>query len=248
MRAIKGKKEDKPKSNQALRRKALRAAFPSTMPIMMGFLFLGSAYGIYMNAAGFSFLYPMIMSIVIFGGSVEFAAVVLLSEAFDPLKALILALTINARHIFYGLSMLEKYNIPGLKRLYLIFGMCDESFSINYMAEIPEDVDKGWYMFFVTALNHLYWISGATLGGIFGNFISFDTKGLEFVMVALFLVIFLEQWLREERHISSLLGLGISLTSLFIFGRDKFVIPAMALIILGLTFIRPAIDRGRERI
>ena len=111
-----------------------------------------------------------------------------------------MTLMLNARHLFYGISMLDRFRGLGLKKIYLIFGMCDETFSINYTAEIPPDVDRGWFMFFVTLLNHLYWFAGATLGGIFGSFITFNTEGLDFVMTAMFVVIFLEQWLKEERH------------------------------------------------
>ncbi len=149
-----------------VRKKAFRAAFPHTIPIFAGFWFLGMTYGIYMNVSGFSFWYPMLMSLFIFAGSMEFVAVNLLLGAFDPLQALAMTLMINARHLFYGISMLDRYRGQGWKKIYLIFGMCDESFSINYTAEIPEDVDSGWFMLFVTLLNHFYWFFGATLGGV----------------------------------------------------------------------------------
>ncbi len=224
-------------------KKAFKAAFPTTIPIFAGFLFLGIAYGIYMNASGFSFLYPMLMSLTIFGGSIEFVVVGLLLGAFDPLKALVLTLMINARHLFYGISMLDKYRVPGFKRFYLIFGMCDESFSINYTADIPEGVDKSWFMFFVTFLNHCYWVAGATIGGIFGGLIQFNTKGLEFVMTALFVVIFLEQWMKETTHYSSLIGLGISVLCLMVFGGSNFIIPAMVLILLMLSLFKEPFKR-----
>ena len=218
--------------------KAFKAAFPSTIPIFAGFVFLGIAYGIYMNALGFHFLYPMLMSLTIFGGSVEFVVAGLLLGAFDPLKALALALMINARHLFYGIAMLEKYRVPGLKQFYLIFGMCDESFSINCTADIPEDVDQSWFMFFVTLLNHVYWVLGATLGGLFGSLIQFNTNGLSFVMTALFVVIFLDQWMKEKSHESSLIGLGISALCLILFGSSNFMIPAMLWILLALCLLK----------
>lgn len=144
--------------------RAFQAAFPYTIPILAGFLFLGITYGIYMRVSGFSFWYPMVMSLTIFAGSVEFVAANLLLGAFNPLQALALTLMINARHLFYGISMLDKYKNTGWKKFYLIFGMCDESFSINYTANIPADVDKSWFMFFVTLLNHCYWVVGAHPG------------------------------------------------------------------------------------
>ena len=225
-------------------KKALYAAFPNTIPILAGFLFLGMTYGIYMNVSGFSFWYPCLMSLTIFAGSVEFVAVNLLLGAFHPIQALAMTLMLNARHLFYGISMLDRFRGLGLKKIYLIFGMCDETFSINYTAEIPPDVDRGWFMFFVTLLNHLYWFAGATLGGIFGSFITFNTEGLDFVMTAMFVVIFLEQWLKEKRHESSLLGIGLSVLSLIAFGADGFLIPAMLSILAALTLLRKPLTKG----
>lgn len=169
----------------------------------------------------------------------------MLLGAFDPVQALLMTLMINARHLFYGISMLDKYRGTGWKKFYLIFGMCDESFSINYTAKIPNDIDKGWFMFFVTALNHLYWFSGAALGGISGSMLHFNTEGLEFVMTAMFAVIFLEQWLKEKRHTSAVLGVGLSLLCLLIFGSDNFIIPAMASLLAALTCLRKKIAGGQ---
>lgn len=227
-----------------MKRKALKAAFPYTVPIFAGFWFLGITYGIYMNKSGFSFWYPMLMSMTIFAGSAEFLTVNLLLGAFNPLQALTMTLMLNARHLFYGISMLDKFKGTGWKKIYLIFGMCDESFSINYTADIPQDVDRGWFMFFVTLLDQLYWVSGATLGGIFGSLIHFSTEGLDFVMTAMFVVIFLEQWLKDRRHTSALLGLGLSALGLIAFGPDNFVIPAMAAILGVLTLLRTPLEKG----
>ena len=227
-----------------VRKKAFRAAFPHTIPIFAGFWFLGMTYGIYMNVSGFSFWYPMLMSLFIFAGSMEFVAVNLLLGAFDPLQALAMTLMINARHLFYGISMLDRYRGQGWKKIYLIFGMCDESFSINYTAEIPEDVDSGWFMLFVTLLNHFYWFFGATLGGVFGSFIHFNTEGLDFVMTAMFVVIFLELWMKEKKHISAVVGILLSLLCLTAFGADNFVIPAMLAIFVSLTLLQGRLKGG----
>ena len=228
--------------------KALKAAFPHTIPIMTGFLFLGMTYGIYMNVSGFSFWYPMLMSMTIFAGSMEFVTVSMLLGGFHPLEALTMTLMINARHLFYGISMLDKYKGTGLKKLYLIFGMCDESFSINYTAEIPEDVDKGWFMMWVTVLNQFYWVLGSTLGGIFGSFIHFNTEGLDSVMTALFVVIFLEQWMKEKNHTKAIVGLVISVLCLILFGKDDFIIPAMLGILGVLTLLRKPLEKGGETV
>lgn len=221
---------------------ALKAAFPHTIPIFAGFCFLGMTYGIYMNVSGFSFWYPVLMSLTIFAGSMEFVTVQLLLGAFDPVQAFAAAVMVNARHLFYGISMLDKYRGNGIKDIYLIFGMCDESFSINYTAEIPEGVDRGLFMFFVTLLDHFYWVFGAAAGGIFGSLIHFNTEGLEFVMTAMFVVIFMEQWMKEKNHVSSLAGLGIPLVCLSIFGADNFMVPSMLAILAVLTVIRKPLE------
>lgn len=225
---------------------ALKAAFPHTIPIFAGFWFLGLTYGIYMNVSGFSFWYPALMSLTIFAGSAEFVAVRMLLGAFHPFQAFAMTLMINARHLFYGLSMLDKYKGTGWKKPYLIFGMCDESFSINYTADIPKEVDRGWFMFFVTLLNHFYWFSGAAVGGIFGSLIHFNTEGLDFVMTAMFVVIFMEQWMKDKKHTSALLGLFLSVLCLLLFGADNFMIPAMAAILAVLTALRKTIEKGGE--
>ena len=202
------------------------------------------SYGILMKVNGFSFLYPMLMALTIFGGSLEFVAASLLMGSFAPLQTLLVTLMIQARHLFYGISMLEKYKGTGWKKFYLIFGMCDESFSINYSASIPEGIDRSWFMFFVTLLNHLYWISGATLGGLIGNFITFNTEGLDFVMTAMFVVIFIEQWLKEKKHYTALIGVFASVLCLIIFGAESFIIPTMAVIFIMLALFRKPIEKA----
>jgi len=215
-----------------MKKKAFKAALPYTLPICAGFLFLGMSYGFLMRSKGFSFFYPLLMSLFIFAGSMEFVTVNLLLSAFQPLHAFFLALMVNARHLFYGISMLEKYKNTGWKKPYLIFGMCDESFTINCAVTPPEDVDRGWFMFFVTLLNHIYWVSGAVLGALLGSVIRFDTTGIEFVMTALFVVMFMNQWEETNQHRSALTGVGCSLLCLLVFGSESFIVPAMALIIL----------------
>ena len=142
---------------------------------------------------------------------------------------------VNARHIFYGISMLDKYKNVGWKKFYLIYGMCDESFSINCTVT-PPGIDKGWFMFFVTLLNQIYWVTGATLGALLGYVIQFDTTGIEIVMTALFVVMFINQWEDTKEHKPALIGVGCSLLCLLIFGNENFILPAMALIILCFMF------------
>lgn len=221
-----------------MKKKAFQAAFPLTLPILAGFVLLGMSYGILMSSRGFSVLYPLFMSLLIFAGSAEFVTAGLLTAAFHPVNAFLMALMINARHLFYGISMLEKFRGTGWKKPYLIFGMCDESFSINCSARIPPDVDRGWFMTFVTLLNHLYWVCGAVLGGLIGKLVHFNTQGIEFVMAAMFIVIFLDQWMESRRHAPALIGLGISVACLAALGPERFMIPSMLLILLILTAAR----------
>lgn len=219
-------------------KKAFKAAVPHTLPICIGFLFLGMSYGFLMRSKGFSFIYPMLMSLFIFAGSMEFVTVNLLLSTFNPLHTFLLALMVNARHLFYGVSMLQKYQNVGLKKLYLIYGMCDESFTINCTVTPPPDINKGWFMFFVTLLNHIYWVSGATLGALLGYVIHFDTTGIEFVMTALFVVMFINQWSETEHHTSAFIGIGCSLLCLLLLGSENFILPAMVLIIICFTLAR----------
>lgn len=226
------------------KRQALRAAFPHTIPVLAGYIFLGMTYGIYMNASGFGLGLSLLMSVAVFAGSMQFVAVELLSGAFDLLQAFLMTLMINARHIFYGFSMLEKYRGRGWKSIYLIFGMSDESFSVTCSAEPPEGVDRGWFMFFITLLDQSYWVAGTLLGVLFGSLLHFSLEGLDFVMTAMFVVIFLEQWLKEKNHASSLLGLGLSLLCLLLFGAEDFILPAMAAILLMLSALRKPLEKG----
>ncbi len=225
-------------------KKAFKAAWPKTIPIMAGFLFLGFSYGVYMNVSGFSFVYPMVMSAVIYGGSLEFLTVSMLLSPFAPLQVFTVSLMIQARHLFYGISMLEKFKGTGLKKFYLIYGMCDETFSVNYVADIPADVDRGWFMFFVTLFNQIYWVLGATLGGLFGSLITFNTKGLDFVMTALFAVIFLDRLMTEKKHYTAAIGVLSALACRIIFGADSFMLPTMGLMLLLLTAFKKPLERS----
>lgn len=214
---------------------ACKTAFPYTLPVLAGYLFLGLAYGIYMNQMGFSFWYPLLMSVTIFAGSMQFVAVNLLVYGSNPLSVLLLTLMVNARHLFYGISMLEKYRGLGLKKYYLIFGLTDETFSIHCAIKPPKGIDRGWFLFFITFLNQCYWVIASTLGAILGSFLHFNTEGIEFVMTALFVVIFTDQWLSTKQHLPAIIGIVASVLCLICFSGEHFMIPAMLLIMLSLT-------------
>lgn len=206
--------------------------------------FVAFSYGIYMHSMGFGFLYPALMAAFIFGGSLEFVVVTMLMSPFAPLDAFVMALMVQSRHLFYGISMLEKYENMGWKKPFLMFWMCDETFALNYTATVPRDVDRGWFMLWVSFLNYFYWVSGATVGGLLGSLTTFDTKGLSFVMTALFVVIFLEQFLREKKHYTAMIG-GVSAAGcLAVFGAESFILPAMGLILAAITLLRKPIEKA----
>ncbi len=227
-------------------RAAAKAAFPHTIPILFSFLLVGLGYGIFAKSQGLPSYYPTLMSILIFAGSMEFVTVNLLVSGFDPLGALLLSLTVNARYFFYGISMLEKYRDLGKKKAYMIYGMCDETFSINCTAEPPAGVDKGLFQLWVTLLNQIYWVIGATLGGVAGSILAFDTRGIEFILTALYVVIFLDQWRSTSEHVPALTGLLSSVACLVLFGADNFVIPALMLTLCVLLLCKPYLTRKKE--
>ena len=217
---------------------ALRAAFPHTIPILAGFLFLGLTYGVYMSVSGFAWWYPCLMGLVIYAGSMQFVTVNLLLAAFNPLQAFAMALLVNARHLFYGISLLEKYRGAGKWKAYLIYALTDETFSINCSAEPPEGVDRSLFMLCVSLLNQSYWVIASTLGGIFGSMLTISTEGLDFAMTAMFVVIFLENWLKSKNHTNAILGIVLPVLCLILFGADAFMIPAMISILAALTLLR----------
>lgn len=230
--------------------RALRACFPSTIPVMTGYVFLGITYGILMVTNGFPFWLPVLTAAVIYTGSMEFLMTSILLSSFHPVSAAATAFMVGSRHLFYGLSMLGKYKNVGWKKFYLIYTTSDETFALNYAAAVPEGIDRGWYYWWVSLLDQLYWIAGAAIGGVCGRFLTFNTEGLDFVMTAMFTVIFLSQWQKDSAsglgfwrsHVSELTGLGASLACLLIFGPDRFIIPSMVLILVILALFRPKLE------
>lgn len=206
---------------------AAKAAFKMAFPLMSALVFLGLGYGIYMRTCGFDAIWPIGMAATIFAGSMEFITVGLLLSTFNPLYALLLTLIVNGRHLFYGISMLNKYRDTGWKKIGLVFGLIDEAFSLNYIATIPRGTDKNWFMLFVSLFLYISWISGTTIGAISGSTVISEIKGIEFVMPALFIVIFISQWQKENSHGSSVLGLVFALICLPLFGKAYFMLPTM---------------------
>lgn len=225
---------------------ALKAAFHLTIPVFAGFTVLGAAYGILMDSKGFSILWTFLSSLFIYAGSMQFIAVALLSSGFDPIGAFLMTLMVNARHLFYGISMLGKYRGMGRFKPYLIFTLADETFSLVCTARPPDNVNGKWFIFIISALNHLYWVTGSVLGGILGTVFEFNTKGIDFVLTALFVVIFLDQWRAAKNHLPAIIGIIGTIICRISFGAKGFIVPSMILIIIFLTLLRKPLERGIE--
>lgn len=213
---------------------ALRAAFPATIPVLTGYLCLGLAYGLLMAANGYGPLWATLMSAIGFGGSMQYVAITLLVTAFDPLQAFLLAVMVNARHMFYGLAMLDKYRGMGKLRPFVIYVLSDETFSLVSTLEPPAGVERRDLYFWISLLDYAYWVAATALGGLLGSLITFDTTGMDFALTALFVVLFLEQWKKRENRPAGVIGLGCAAVSLAVFGADNLVIPAMVLILAVL--------------
>ena len=226
---------------------ALKAAFPHTIPIFAGFLFLGMTYGVYMRTSGFSFWYPMIMSVVIFGGSLEFVATSMLLAPFAPVQVFLTAVMIQARHLFYGISMLQRYKNTGAAKPYLIFALTDETYSVVCSGDVPEGVDQNRYYLFASLFDQIYWVADSVTGTLLGSIIPFDTTGIDFSMTALFLVVMVEQWRAGKDHTPALVGLGVSLICLVIFGSSNFLIPSMLGITAALTLLRGPMEKRAQK-
>lgn len=213
---------------------ALWAAFPATIPVLTGYLCIGMAYGLLMANAGYGVFWALLLSLLCYAGSMEFVAVSLLTAGFDPVQALLMALMINARHAFYGLSMLEKYRGTGPVRPVLICTLTDETFSLVSTLEPPEGVARRDFYFWISLLDYLYWQVGCTLGNAVGGLLTFDTTGLDFTLTALFIVLLLEQVKKKENRAAGIIGMVCTAASLAVFGPDNFLIPAMILLLAVL--------------
>ena len=227
--------------------KEWKFAFNRTAPVMFGYLFLGFAFGVLMTQAGYSAVWCALSSVFIYAGSMQFILVELLASGAGLGLAAVMTLLINSRHLFYGLSMLEKYrDVKGIKKLYLIFSLTDETYSLVCTARPPEDVDPTAFYFWTSLLNQCYWVAGSVLGGLLGQVLPFDTTGVDFAMTALFVVIFTDQWLTRKNHLPALVGVGVSAVCLLLFGPDRFIIPAMVGIALLLMLLRRQLEEVAE--
>ena len=221
-----------------MKSKAFRSAFPHTLPVMAGYLFLGMGFGILLESNGYSFIWAFFMSIFIYAGSMQYVAIDLLASGASLISTAIMTLMIQVRHLFYGLSIIDKYKDTGKKKLLLIHELTDETYSVVCSGGVPEGVDRKKYYFCVSLLNQLYWIAGGVAGALLGSVLPFDTTGIDFSMTALFLVVMTEQWKASRDHTPALVGLGVSLVCLLVFGSSDFLIPSMVGITAALTVLR----------
>lgn len=220
-------------------KKIIRKALIDTFPVMTGYVCLGFGFGILLHSAGYGIFEAFVMSVTMYAGSMQYIAVGLLTSGASLLTVALTTLLVQARHLFYGISMLEKYQNVGKRKLYLIFALTDETYSLmcNDHSDIPLSSRKDYYLA-VSMLNHSYWITGCVLGATVGTLVNFNSEGIGFVLTALFVTIFLEQWLGTKKHAPAIIGVVASVLCLVIFGGDKFLIPTMVAFAILLSFYK----------
>lgn len=224
-------------------KRALRAAFPHTIPVLTGYLFMGFAFGVLFRQTGRNPLLAVALSVIVYAGSLQFMAVIFLKGGVDLLTIFLMSLLINARHMFYGLPFIERFKHAGRKKPYMIFSLTDETFSLLCSARPPLDVDETSFFFSIALLDQFYWVVGSALGAAAGAILPFDTKGIEFAMTALFVVIFIEQWRSMPTQLPALTGIFVSLAALILFGGGSFILPAMAAIVAVLSLLKKPVER-----
>ena len=221
-----------------MKKKLLRTALLDTVPVMTGYVFLGFGFGILMQQRGFGVLWSAAMSLFIYAGSMQYVAVSLLTSGASLLTTALTTFVVNARHLFYGISMIDAYKNTGRKKPYLIFGLTDETYSLVSQIHVPEGISKNGYCFWVTVFDHLYWVTGTLLGALAGSLIPINYEGVEFALTALFVTIFVEQWLSTKKHGPAIVGVAATTASLVLFGKEVFLIPSMVIIAVCLTIMR----------
>ncbi len=213
---------------------AYKAAFPHTIPVMTGYLFIGIAFGVMFANKGYNFAWAGLMSLLVYAGSGQYLAVNFFEPSVSLFQVVFLSFMVNVRHIFYGLSLLDKFKVSGKKKPYMIFSLTDETYSLYFLTKTPPDVDEGKFLFALSTLNQSYWIIGSMIGALAGSLIPFNSKGIDFAMTALFIVIFVEQWLEKKNRFPAVVGVLASLVCLLVFGKDSFILPSMIIIMIVL--------------
>lgn len=224
----------------------IKLAFIKSLPVLAGYLALGIGFGILLEKNGFGVLWAFIMSITMYAGTGQYVGVGLLASSASIIMTALTTLMVNARHLFYSISMIEKYRGAGKKKLYLMFSLTDETYSLLCDGHSPEGENPHIYRVLVSFFDHCYWIMGCTLGAWLGSVITFDTTGIDFSMTALFVTVFIEQWLTTKNHIPAILGVVATAICLCIFGSEIFLIPSMVIITIVLLFMRNKNEKNQE--
>ena len=219
-------------------KQTIRKAFTKSLPVMAGYIVLGIGFGILLKDAGYGLFWAFIMSLTIYAGSMQYVAVPFLASGASLITVALTTLMVNARHLFYGLTMIDKYKTAGKKKPYLIFSLTDETYSLLCTDEIPDGVDRHWYQLLVSLFDQCYWILGSVLGSLLKELLAFDTAGIDFSMTALFVTVFVEQWLSTKNHWPAVIGLASAAACLAIFGPDSFLLPTMIAITISLLLLR----------
>lgn len=223
--------------------KAFRAAFPYTVPVLTGYLFIGMAFGVMIQEKGYHFLWAMLMSLLCYAGSGQYLAVNFFVPGVSLIHIVFMEFMLNIRHIFYGLSLLERFGEMGKKRLYMIFSLTDETYSLFFITKAPPDVDEKKFLFAIALLDQSYWILGSGIGALLGAAVPFDATGIDFAMTALFVVIMVEQWMEAKNRPGVMIGLFCGLVCLLVFGAENFILPTMVCIMLLLLFGRKTFEQ-----
>ena len=223
----------------------IKKAFLDTLPVMAGYLVLGAGFGMIMDSKGYGFVWSLLMSGLVYAGSMQYLAVDLLAGGAGLITAAITTLMVNARHLFYSISMVERYKGLGKRKPYMIFALTDETYSLVCKDDVPEGENGKAYCFFVSIFDQCYWVAGSLIGSILGSLLNINTAGIDFALTALFVTVFTDQWLKTKEHKPALIGVIASVICLLIFGADKFLIPSMVLITLALTACKKYIKEDK---
>ncbi|MBQ8026606.1 MAG: AzlC family ABC transporter permease [Clostridia bacterium] len=229
-----------------MKRKTVKMAFVKSLPVFAGYIVLGIGFGVLLAKAGYGILWALVMSVTMYAGSMQYVAVSLLAAGASPLDTAITTLLVQARHLFYGVSMIDKYKGAGLKKIYMAFALTDETYSLLCDGKHPEGTDLHLYQFLLSIFNQSYWIMGCLLGNFIGTNLEFNSAGIEFAMTAIFVTVFVEQWKSTKNHIPAIIGIVSTAVCLAVFGSENFLIPAMVAITALLFALRKPLEKKEE--
>lgn len=216
----------------------LLSAFKATAPVLFGYIPMGMAFGVLFNELGFHWIYATLMALVIYAGAAQFMAVGLLANHAGFTEVAITTLLLNSRHLFYGISLINKFKTRGLRKFYLIFGLTDETYSLLTGTRLPDDKDQTNFYLLITVLNHSYWVIGSTLGAIVGANISFNTSGLDFTLPTLFTVLAIEQYKSVRESWPFVMAFAVAFLSIWLFSRENMLLMSILLSIVVLLLLQ----------